>query len=98
VKVRLSRLADAEVDETDSWYSARGPELGEEFRAELDRIMGIIGDHPELFPVAFDEVRRAMMKRFPYFVLDEVFPTEVVVFGVIHAARDPNWWSTQRDA
>ena len=98
MKVRLSRLADAEVDEIHAWYDGRQLGLGDEFRVELNRIMGLIGDHPELFAVVFDQLRRAMMKRFPYFLLYEVFPGEVVVFGVVHGSRDPQFWMTRGDA
>ena len=98
MKVRLSRRADAEVVEIHGWYDSHQLGLGDEFRAELDRIMGVIGDHPELFAVVFDQMRRAMLKRFPYFLLYEVFPNEAVVFGVVHAARDPQFWLTSDDA
>jgi plasmid stabilization system protein ParE len=98
VKVRISPFAEAEVDEIHAWYDSHQVGLGETFRAELDRMMGQIGDHPEMFQVVFDDVRRAIMKRFPYFLLYEVFPTVVIVFNVVHGARDPRLWTTRGDA
>lgn len=96
--VRLSRLAHAEVAEIHAWYDARQLGLGQEFRQELDRVMGLIGEHPTMFSVAFDSMRRVMLRRFPYFVLYEVFPDAVVVLGVIHGARDSQFWMTRGDA
>jgi len=98
VKVKLSRLADAEVEEIHAWYDAHQVGLGEEFRAELRRVMDEIGKSPRMFAVAFDQIRRVMLRRFPYFLLYEVFPDVVVVFGVIHGARDPRFWLMRGDA
>jgi plasmid stabilization system protein ParE len=98
VKVRLSHHAEAEVDEVHAWYNSHQVGLGEAFRAELGRTMEQIGDHPEMFAVVFDDIRRAIMRRFPYFLLYEVFPAEVVVFNVVHGARDPRLWMTRGDA
>ena len=98
MRIRLSRLADAEVEKIHAWYDAREPGLGAEFRDELARLIGLIGDRPEMFAVAFDQMRRAVMKRFPYFLLYESFLNEVVVFGVIHGARDPKFWLARGDA
>ena len=98
MKIRLSRRADAEVVEIHAWYDAQQVGLGEEFRAELDRVMALISEQPRAFAVAFDQIRRVMLRRFPYFLLYEIFATEVVVFGVIHGARDPGFWTTRGDA
>lgn len=98
MNVRLSRLADAEVDEIHAWYDTHQEGLGEAFRTELNRTMNLIGNHPEMFPVVFDDVRRATMKRFPYFILYEVFPESAVVFNVVHGARDRSSWMTRGDA
>lgn len=98
MNVKLSRLADAEVDEIHTWYDTHQDGLGEAFRTELNRTIELIRDHPEMFPVVFDDVRRATMKRFPYFLLYEVFPESAVVFNVMHGARDPRSWMTRDDA
>jgi hypothetical protein len=55
-------------------------------------------EQPQAFAISFDQVRRVMLRRFPYFLLYGVFSTEVVVFGVIHGARDPRIWMTRGDA
>jgi len=37
-------------------------------------------------------MRRALLRRFPYAVFFEVVGTEVIVYGILHCARDPKAW------
>ena len=43
-------------------------------------------------------MRRALLRRFPYAVLFEVVPKEIVVYGILHAARDPRAWKRRKNA
>jgi plasmid stabilization system protein ParE len=97
VKVRFSKLADAEFEEAILWYQERAAEFAAAFFDEVNAMVNRIGESPELYAIAFAKMRRAMLQRFPYFLLYEVFPAEVVVFGVVHGARDPESWMSRDD-
>lgn len=51
------------------WYEREREGLGEEFLQIVDRVVGIIADYPEGFPVVHRDIRRALLKRFPYSVI-----------------------------
>ena len=49
-------------------------------------------DLSESFPVVYQDVRRALTKRFPYgiyFVLDD---SRIIVIAIFHAKRNPKTW------
>jgi plasmid stabilization system protein ParE len=54
----------------------------------LDRIR----ENPELYPLARNSIRRAVLRRFPYLLFYLVEPRRIVVIGCLHASRDPETW------
>ncbi len=51
-----------------------------------------MSDNPRQFPIVFKNVRRALLRRFPY-LLFFVFEDDVlIVIACFHASRDPSRW------
>jgi hypothetical protein len=63
---RLVVRPEAELDaiEAATWYDAERRALGEEFLGELRATFGRIEEGPARFPVVFQAVRRAILRRF----------------------------------
>lgn len=63
-------LAEVESDigEAYWWYEEKDLGLGDEFLRCLEEAFYRISDHPEHFPIRFDDVRRVLVRRFPYAV------------------------------
>jgi len=76
------------------WYEKQQSGLGDEFLSSVQSTFTTIGRHPELFAVAHDEVRRAIISRFPFAVFFLVESDRVVVLRVLHTARNPDLWPT----
>ena len=78
-----------DLREVMAWYEAASPGLGAEFQqaffAELDRI----ATAPLTHRVLYRDFRRAIMPRFPYLIYFKVEAATVVIFLLIHSARDP---------
>jgi plasmid stabilization system protein ParE len=90
--VRLE--AEADIAEAALWYEARAAGLGWEFVLELRAAIERAADRPRAFLLLRErpEVRRVLARRFPYRVFFIVRDDAVVVFAVIHAARDERHW------
>ena len=58
--------------------------------ASIDHVFTQIVDRPLMYPVVYDEVRRALFRRFAYSVFFIVETTDVVVLAVHHQRRDPS--------
>jgi toxin ParE1/3/4 len=86
-----------EIEAAARWYELRDRGLGFQFLNAIEAAMEKICDAPSAWalwpgaPVAL-EVRRFVLRRFPFAIayLDE--PTEVVVLAVAHAKRRPLYW------
>jgi plasmid stabilization system protein ParE len=87
---------EAEVDITDAavWYHQKQQGLGQEFLAEVDSAIAQAASNPFRYPCLRrkPEVRRVLMKRFPYRVFFIRRDDAVVVFRVLHSSRHDREW------
>jgi plasmid stabilization system protein ParE len=84
--------ADADVEATFDWYEGELAGLGQQFLNELQVTYDRIAAGPAKYQRVANEVRRALLRRFPYAVYFAVDGEDVVVLAVLHAARDPFEW------
>ncbi|HEX4998272.1 MAG TPA: type II toxin-antitoxin system RelE/ParE family toxin [Terriglobia bacterium] len=89
-------LAKAEIQSAYRWYEREREGLGEELLQAVDRVLGVIAEYPEGFSVVHRDIRRAILKRFPYSILYRVKANHVIVVGCFHAKRDPKSWQARR--
>ena len=92
----LRQEAERDLAEAYRWYSEKVPGLGSDFLAVVERALESIKENPARFPVIYREVRRALMRRFPYGIFFIVAGNKVIVLGLMHAARDPVKWRNPR--
>ena len=67
-----------------------------EFLAEVRRVLASVEETPRLYPVIRKDVRRALLRRFPYSILYLAEPEATVVLGCFHGSRDPRRWHRRR--
>ena len=93
--VVLRPEARAEFDEAVDWYEQQRAGLGADFVAQVQAVLDRISTAPDLYAQVFREVRRAVVRRFPYAILYKVEPQHVVVLAVFHGRRDPKLWQAR---
>src|SRR5881394_75279 len=84
--------AEADALEAFRWYNEQVPGLGQEFLAEIDNALESILAHPAANRKLYREYRRGLTRRFPYSIFYVIYGERVIVFGILHAARDPRVW------
>jgi plasmid stabilization system protein ParE len=82
-------LARRELDEAVGWYEKQKQGLGVELKEAVDQVLGRIAETPERFRPVRGEVRRALLRRFPYAIHFLLEPQAIVVLAVFHTKRDP---------
>lgn len=84
--------AEADLAEAFRWYEERRPGLGERFLLSVEAALSTIRRNPRAFPVVHKQVRRALLRRFPYGVFYLSDAETVVIVAVFHAKRHPSRW------
>ena len=90
--IRLRPEALDELAEAWRWYEGQRQGLGDEFRACVDAVMAEIARAPLLSAKVQGEVRRRIVRRFPFSVIYLSEPDHAEVLAVFHSARDPRRW------
>jgi toxin ParE1/3/4 len=84
--------ASTHIVEAFLWYEERRNGLGWEFKAELDAVFERLRAIPEVGPVVYRGLRRAVLRRFPYAVYYSLPPHRIAIRAVIHNRRHPKHW------
>ncbi len=84
--------AERDIREAFSWYETQIPDLGANFLLHFDAALRSLQRNPLQCQVVHREVRRCLMRRFPYGIFYIVEERRIVVLAVFHAKRDPKSW------
>ncbi|MEW4568585.1 type II toxin-antitoxin system RelE/ParE family toxin [Tautonia sp. JC769] len=92
IDVRFHPEAQAEYQDALAWYQVRSRQAAERFEAETDRVLDLIQANPGLFPKYDEEHRFVMLRRFPYSLVYQVQPDQILVVAVAHSRRSADFW------
>ena len=88
MRILYRREAADDIAAAFRWYDSQAPGLGREFERALAALDILIETFPEAYPVAFSDVRRALLARFPYAVYyRELDPDNVEVIACLHTRQ-----------
>ena len=84
--------AEEEMNEAARFYERRREGLGLEFLNEVQRTITSILTHSESGPAVSPNIRRRIIRRFPFGVLYAIHEERIVVVAVAHLKRRPGYW------
>ncbi len=64
--VIFTQPARAELIDAQDWYENEAPGLGRRFRAAVEAVIQRMSANPRQFPAVYKNIRRALLRRFPY--------------------------------
>ena len=88
--------AAEEIQAAVDWYEARSAGLGREFMRAIRVGLAAIERQPAQFPVVHGEIRRVMLRRFPYALYFVTEPAPVAVIACAHHRQHPHRWQSRR--
>jgi plasmid stabilization system protein ParE len=89
LRILFRPIADKELDDAMAWYESKKAGLGAELKEAVDHALKRIAENPGRFRRVRGEVRRALLRRFPYAIHFLPEPQAIVVLAVFHTRRDP---------
>lgn len=69
--------------------------MGVTFTAAIQKVFDRIAAQPRLYQIVLRDIRKAVVKSYPYCVYYRERPTAVVVVSVFHTSRDPAIWQSR---
>jgi plasmid stabilization system protein ParE len=91
----LRAAAAADVEEAWLWYEAQREGLGDEFLQVVEQALESIATFPESAPIVQRDIRRHLLRRFPYGLFYRLVQDQIVVVACFHAKRSPRAWRSR---
>ena len=85
--------ANAELVAAKAWYDQQRHGLGDEFARSLESAINRVVRNPFAAPAVYKNVRRVLLKRFPYSVFYVVDGDNLLVLSCLHTRRSAVDWS-----
>ena len=95
-KLIVRRRAEAQAFHARDWYESQLDGLGHRFVDQLDLAIQKAHQNPQHYQAVHREIRRVLLRRFPYAVFFVAEPERVVILAILHQYEDPAKWSELR--
>lgn len=93
---RLHPEAERELHETVEYYEDIESGLGYDLSVEIYSAIQRAVAYPRAWPVLDGEIRRALVRRFPYGVLYSEDKGTLLIVAVMNLHREPGYWKDRR--
>jgi plasmid stabilization system protein ParE len=87
--VQVRRAAELDVAEAQSWYDTQREGLGLEFHSAVSEVIARLEETPLIYQLVYRDVRRVVVRRFPYLIWFRVIGELIIVLACTHAKQDP---------
>ncbi len=94
-KLIINPFAEQELKDATEWYNLQQENLGGDFLQEIDKTITRITENPFQFPKERKQIRKAIVKRFPYLLFFYVDDLIINVFAVFNTSRNPMIWKSR---
>ena len=92
MSIEYHPAVEAELREIERYYEERSPGLGRQFIDEFERQVLALAATPRRWRVVKDDVRRCLMRRFPYIVyFKQLDSVRIRITVVKHQRRHPSY-------
>jgi len=84
--------AEKEFNDAIDYYEAIRSGLGYDFSIEIYTAVQRSVSLPKTWPILVGEIRRSLVKRFPYAVLYAEEDDGISIIAIMHLHRHPDYW------
>ena len=84
--------AELELAEAADYYEARVAGLGVEFISEVERVLALLEELPNIGERLDDRHYRIAVRRFPHGVIFRRDNSSTLIMAIAHRRRRPNYW------
>jgi hypothetical protein len=98
MKISVHPEANEETQRAGRHYTEIHPELGKNFRAEVEEALTRISEAPTAWHPLKKDFRRCSLNRFPFGIIYRLREeeNECQIFAVMHFKRKPGYWEHRR--
>lgn len=92
MKYEFHPEAELELYEAAFRYESEVPELGRRFGDEVERVVNLLLEHPELGARVDETLRHFVLRKFPFSVVYAATDDLIYILAIAHGSREPEYW------
>lgn len=89
---RFLTPAEVEMTKASVFYEAATIGLGVEFLDDVQRVIDLVCEHPEIGRSIAQGFRQALLHRFPFSLIYSIETDVILIVAVAHQRRRPDYW------
>lgn len=90
--IELSAEAEVDFDNSYEFYFEESPIVADAFFNQINLGFENIKQNPKSFPIAYKDVRKFVIKKFPFVIYYRITETLIQVIAIFHTSRNPKIW------
>lgn len=96
MKVIFGDAAKLELEGAIEWYELQQPGLGKRFALAFHSTVSVLRVYPNINSELANNIRRAIVKEFPYGIIYSVKADFLEIIAVGHLHRQPMYWENRK--
>lgn len=92
MKIEILGIAESELDESIQYYEIQQKGLGKRFYSDFKNTLVRIQKFPKANQIIISDIRRCLLKTFPYSIVYEIINNTIVIISISHQHRKPYYW------
>jgi plasmid stabilization system protein ParE len=92
LEIEIHEDAENELKAAATFYEERERDLGLSFLRRLRQTFDDIITQPYAGTIVVNDIRRRLLRQFPYSVVYRIESQRIVVLAVAHWSREPGYW------
>jgi len=94
-KIIIESEAEFEIFEAAHYYENIQYNLGIDFISKVEEAISALKTNVEAYPFIYKNIRRILIKRFPYGIFYTVHEDNIKILAVFHQKRKPIDWNSR---
>ena len=95
-QIHFHPIAELELLESSKWYAEKNLLIYQNFISDIESLTSIIQKEPLVFQIAYENKRKANLKRFPYSIVYAIHGNRILIYSVFHNSRNPKIWKNRK--
>lgn len=96
-KIELSDEAEQDFDNSYQYYEEKSEQTADNFYRSIDESLEKISQNPHGYQEVHEDVRRFVVKRFPFSIYYRIKDIVVRVIAIFHTRRNPEIWQERAE-
>lgn len=91
--IELSNEAEKDFEKSYAFYYENNPKVADTFFQNINRSFEKIKENPHTFPTVHKDVKKYVIKKFPFVIYYRLMNTIIRVIAIFHSSRNPEKWN-----